>query len=64
MFHAKVYKLANGLSKLDVQHFMYKMSSKTQLDAGGKPSTMVHAGETRRAAANGVWFQSQFKKKP
>ncbi len=27
-----------------------------QLDAGGKPSTMVPAGGTRRAAAKGVYY--------
>ena len=47
MFHAMVYKLANGLSKLDFHGFLVKFLSTTQighpgahlLKAGGKLST-------------------------
>ena len=35
MFHAMVYKLANGLSKLDVHGFMGELLSTTQIGHPG-----------------------------
>ena len=44
MFHAMVYKLANGLSKLDVHGFMGKILSTTQI---GHPETYLSCDQNR-----------------
>ena len=43
-------------SSLELFTTSSEFTSEPELDAGGKPSTMVHAGETRRAAAKGVSY--------